>query len=98
MGLERTEQIEIATNCFKTLRLLTDQRNALEKLYKGYPHLLDEVRDLIINFSDNELVNKEIRGFLYNWKQMTNGQKLSLEFEKLLTSFTPESLYFDGNN
>ena len=68
VGLERSEQINVAANCFKILRLLTDEPYVLERVFVDYPTLINEVRDKINNFSKNEIVFKEVRGLLYNWK------------------------------
>ena len=73
----------MAANDIKTLRLLTDDRQALDRLYSGYPEMLRDMKDLLFEHFDNNAIKAEVRGLIYNWKQVAK-RDLPHEFEKYI--------------
>ena len=45
--LERIERLEVTINVFKTLRILTEDKIAVNTVTKDYPLILSDIRELI---------------------------------------------------
>ena len=86
-SLDPYDRTELVTNGFKALKQLTLGPGIVQRIQLLYPHLIQDLSDLIMQNVDQPQVLKEVKGLLHNYRLVT---ALPESLEALLREYQPD--------